>query len=186
MLLMAFLIALLFFLFFSTFGSQLVWNQLVRGVPGLEGKWVSGSLAEGWQLRDTKWQNEYVTVSLKQVKAKWKLASLLSGQFEVDSLVVDGLTVTRRDVAEPAAMPDSALVVLPSVNEYISAPIPIVLHQLTLSDFIYDDPVVQVKVKSLATAADWQAHQIAIKPSQSEFSRCLVKADSSYSRQTVR
>ena len=167
MLLVAFLIALLFFLFFSTFGSQLVWNQMVRVVPGLEGKWVSGSLAEGWQLRDTKWQNDYVSVSLKQVDAKWKLTSLLSGQFEINSLAVDGLVVTRQDVAEPA-VPDSALVVLPPVNEYISSPIPIVLGQLKLSDFIYDDPVVQVKIKSLATEANWQAHHIAIKSSQSE------------------
>jgi translocation and assembly module TamB len=167
MLLVAFLIALLFFLFFSTFGSQLVWNQMVRVVPGLEGKWVSGSLAEGWQLRDTKWQNDYVSISLKQVDAKWKLTSLLSGQFEINSLAVDGLVVTRQDVAEPA-VPDSELVLLPSVNEYISSPIPIVLGQLKLSDFIYDDPVVQVKIKSLATEANWQAHHIAIKSSQSE------------------
>ena len=59
---------------------------MVRVVPGLEGKWVSGSLAEGWQLRDTKWQNDYVGISLKQVDAKWKLTSLLSGQFEINSL----------------------------------------------------------------------------------------------------
>lgn len=42
-----FLAAMFFFLLFSASGSQLVWNQLTRWVPGLRGEWVSGSLAEG-------------------------------------------------------------------------------------------------------------------------------------------
>lgn len=174
-LLLAFLAAMLFFLLFSAFGSQLVWNQLLRLVPGLQGEWISGSLAEGWQLRDAKWQNEYVTVSLKQVQARWKLASLLTGEAEVNSLLVDGLTVIRRDVAESAEVSYDTAVMLSPVNEYISSPIPVVLHQLTVSDFIYDDPVVQVKVKSLATAANWQAHRLDIKPSQSELVEVWLK-----------
>ena len=90
MLLVAFLATMFFFLLFSASGSQLVWNQLTRWVPGLQGEWVSGSLAEGWQLRDTSWQSEYVTVSLKRVQTRWQLASLLSGQAEIDLLEVDG------------------------------------------------------------------------------------------------
>nr|WP_321242741.1 hypothetical protein [uncultured Tolumonas sp.] len=65
-LLMAFLVAIVFFLLFSAFGSQLVWNQLVRVVPGLKGELVAGSLADGWQVHDLQWQNKEVTVSLKQ------------------------------------------------------------------------------------------------------------------------
>lgn len=162
-LLMAFLVAIVFFLLFSAFGSQLVWNQLVRVVPDLKGELVSGSLADGWQVHDLKWQNKEISVSLKQGQAQWKLASLLAGEVEINSLIVDGLTVTRRDVVEPAVTPT---VVAP--NAYTSTPLPIVLHQLQLSDFTYDDPVVRVKLQQLTTAAEWQAHRITINPSQSE------------------
>ena len=87
-LLMAFLVAIVFFLLFSAFGSQLVWNQLVRVVPDLKGELVSGSLADGWQVHDLQWQNKEVTVSLKQGQAQWKLASLLAGEVEVDGETV--------------------------------------------------------------------------------------------------
>ena len=168
MLLVAFLAAMFFFLLFSASGSQLVWNQLTRWVPGLQGEWVSGSLAEGWQLRDTSWQSEYVTVSLKRVQTRWQLASLLSGQAEIDLLEVDGLTVSRRDMPDSADEVDVAPEALPTTDRYISTPVPIALHQLKVSDFVYDDPVVRVKVGHLETAADWQEHQIDIKPSHSE------------------
>ena len=168
MLLVAFLATMFFFLLFSASGSQLVWNQLTRWVPGLQGEWVSGSLAEGWQLRDTSWQSEYVTVSLKRVQTRWQLASLLSGQAEIDLLEVDGLTVSRRDMPDSADEVDVAPEALPTTDRYISTPVPIALHQLKVSDFVYDDPVVRVKVGHLETAADWQEHQIDIKPSHSE------------------
>ena len=65
-LLMAFLVAIVFFLLFSAFGSQLVWNQLVRVVPDLKGELVSGSLADGWQVHDLKWQNK-VSITISQI-----------------------------------------------------------------------------------------------------------------------
>jgi len=155
MLLVAFLAAIFFFLLFSASGSQLLWNQLTRWVPGLQGEWVSGSLAEGWQLRDTRWQSEYVTVSLKRVQTRWQLAALLSGQAEIDLLEVDGLTVNRRNMPDSADESDVVPEVLPTTDRYIPTPVPIVLHQLKLSGFIYDDPVVRVKVGHLETAAEW-------------------------------
>ena len=166
MLLVAFLAAMCFFLLFSVSGSQLVWNQLTRWVPGLQGEWVAGSLAEGWQLRNVQWQGESVTVSLNHVQTRWRLASLLTGKADVDSLDVAGLTVSRRDMPddtdEPAVFPDAQQI----ANRYILTPVTIALHQLKLSDFVYDDPVVRVKVGHLETAADWQEHRIDIKPSQ--------------------
>lgn len=168
MLLVAFLAAMCFFLLFSVSGSQLVWNQLTRWVPGLQGEWVSGSLAEGWQLRHVQWQGEYVTVSLNHVQTRWRLASLLTGKADVDSLEVAGLTVNRRDMPddtdEPTVFPEA----LQIANRYILTPVTIALHQLKLSDFVYDDPVVRVKVGRLETAAEWQEHKIDIKPSQAE------------------
>ena len=59
----AFLAVMFFFLLFSAAGSQLLWNQLIRWVPGLQGEWVSGSLADGWQLRDAKWQNDFICLN---------------------------------------------------------------------------------------------------------------------------
>ncbi len=168
MLLVAFLAAIFFFLFFSASGSQLVWNQLTRWVPGLQGEWVSGSLADGWQLRDTRWQSDSVTVSLKHVQTRWQLVSLLSGQAEIDLLEVDGLTVSRRDMPDSADVADVVPEVLPVTDRYIPTPVSIMLHQLKLSGFVYDDPVVRVKVGNLETVAEWQGHQIDIEPSHAD------------------
>ena len=184
MLLVAFLATMFFFLLFSASGSQLVWNQLTRWVPGLQGEWVSGSLAEGWQLRDTSWQSEYVTVSLKRVQTRWQLASMLSGQAEIDLLEVDGLTVSRRDMPDSADEVDVAPEALPTTDRYISTPVPIALHQLKVSDFVYDDPVVRVKVGHLETAAEWQEHQIDIAPSHSESVDVWLKPTPSAAKKT--
>jgi len=178
-LVIALLIAVFSLLFFSSFGSQLVWHRLQSMVPGLEGKWSSGVLANGWELHDTKWQNEYVTISIKHAQIKLKLLSLLTGKLDVDALMVDGLSVTRREVNASTALPDVQPAVIQTANEYISTPIPIVVHQLTLSDFTYDDPVVQVRVKSLLTGANWRAHHIEINPSQSAFVDVWLKPNQS-------
>jgi translocation and assembly module TamB len=167
LLLVAFLFALIFFLLSSSFGSQLLWNQLVRIVPGLQGELISGSLADGWQLRNIQLKNESVSVSLKKATAEWSLPSLLAGQMEIKSLVIDGLTVSLHNnpnSQEPLPLPEHAL----PLDPYLSTPMPIALHKLSVSDFSYDDSVVQVKVKSLQTAAKWQDHTIEIQPSASE------------------
>jgi Uncharacterized protein conserved in bacteria len=158
-LLVAFLVALLFFLLFSVSASQLMWNQLTRWVPGLQGEWVSGSLAEGWQLQNARWRNDAITVSLKHVQTKWTLASLLNGELALDELDVEGLTVSRTD---SVSTEEQVAAAQDSVNSYISTPIPIQLGRLKVSDFLYDDSVVQVKVKELNTAANWDGHRIDI------------------------
>lgn len=43
--------------------------------------------------------------------------------------------------------------VLPTMDRYIPTPVPIALHQLKVSDFVYDDPVVRVKVGHPETAS---------------------------------
>lgn len=181
-LVIAFLAVMFFFLLFSASGSQLVWSQVVRWVPGLQGEWVSGTLAEGWQLRDAKWQNDFISVSVKQITARWQLSSLLTDQIEVDSLVVNGLSVIRKEIPdEPEATPKTILqknepiLEHPSVSRYLATPIPIALHQLQVSDFLYDDPVVQVRVKQLDTGATWLEHQINIFPSRSESADVWLK-----------
>ncbi len=169
----AFLAVMFFFLLFSAAGSQLLWNQLIRWVPGLQGEWVSGSLADGWQLRDAKWQNDFISVSAKQITTRWQLSSLLTGQAEVDSLVVNGLSVIRKELPddpEPLPIQDPQ-----PTSRYIVTPIPVALHQLQVSDFIYDDPVVQVRVKQLDTGATWLEHQINIDPSRAESADVWLK-----------
>lgn len=163
------------FLHFSPVGSQFIWSQLQRWVPELKGEWVSGSLADGWELRNTEWQNEFVTVSLDHVQVRWSWASLLRGKVAIASLDVDGLTVTRHHVVDAANVATTAETD-GLAREYFSSPLPIEIQQLNLSHFVYDDPVVTVAIKSLNTGAMWQAHRITIQPSQSESVDVWLKA----------
>jgi translocation and assembly module TamB len=159
-LVVAFLVACLYFLLATASGSQLLWSQLVRWVPGLEGTLVSGSLSSGWQLDRMRWHNPVIDVTADQLAFRWSMTSLLAGSAELDAVTAKNLRVIRRDrTTEEPAEPESSAT---TQAFWISTSLPIHVRQLRVDQFVYDDPVVHVALNSLQTEAQWSGHQIKL------------------------
>lgn len=71
------------------------------------GEWVSGSLADGWQLRDAKWQNDFYFGFCKTNYYPLAVIFFINRtDKEVDSLVVNGLSVIRKELLDdPEPLP---------------------------------------------------------------------------------
>lgn len=159
-LVVAFLIACFYFVLATASGSQLLWGQLVRWVPGLEGTLVSGSLSSGWQLDRMRWHSSTIDVSADQVAFQWSMASLLAGSADIQHVTAKNLKVVRRDSPhEEPVEPESSAT---THAFWISTSLPVDIRQLRVDQFVYDDPVVHVALDSLQTEAQWSGHQIKL------------------------
>lgn len=166
LLITAFIFAVCLFFVFSASGSQIIFSQLERWVPGLKGELVAGNLDKGWKINDFQFESSIISISAKELDASWQLNSLFNTEFIVDSFKATGLHIETHQLQDPStADTEQDTVVL---TKFIETPLPLYLNNLILEDFVYQDSTVAVSIAVLKTAAQWQNSKITIAASSAD------------------
>ena len=176
-----FIVAVIFFFLFSENGSQFLWSQAQRWVPGLQGEFVQGSVVDGWELEQFQFHNDMIDVSAQHLKTKWRLASLLSDEALIDEVSADKLTIHLSSNSSTSNEEDQTQI----ENRYITTPIALKLNKLALSEFVYEDATVKVQLKQFDSAAELIGHDLHIPASSLSGVDVQLKPQSLTSTTTV-
>jgi translocation and assembly module TamB len=134
-LIIAFVSLVLILTFVSTTekGLQLLWQAVQPLIPAtLSIERVEGRLSGPVSLRQLKFSNEGVSVTLGHAELEWSPLQLFSGVLQLDRLVVEDLHYRPGETAAPAEPEPAAL------PERIVLPIAVNLEQLRVRNLAFD------------------------------------------------
>ncbi|MGL4204587.1 MAG: hypothetical protein ACRCRW_00425, partial [Aeromonadaceae bacterium] len=159
------LLTLLGLLLFTSSGNQMIWQQLQRQLPNLQGELVSGHLGTGWEIHNLDFHSSLLDLKASKARLAWQAGALFAGKLIIDELLLDKPQLTLHpQPAEPTSEPD---VDEPSTpNQLITLPVSLFVQQLSVQNFALQTPDVVVKVGALSAAADWQGDTLVLRRSK--------------------
>ncbi len=101
-------------LLFSSWGLTLALRVANSTLPGeLSVRSQQGSLLGPILLRDVRYHDEHVNLSIRQLDLEWRALALFSGRLELTKLGVDDITIDVRSARQTQASQQKARLVLP-------------------------------------------------------------------------
>ena len=140
-------------------GLHFALNSTVRWLHGLEIATISG----GWSdlnLQHVRYRTKGISVEIDKFNLSLQVNCLKRLQLCVNNISTEGVNVHLDSKAFPSTEePDNS-----KPLTKLSTPFAIFLHQLTLKNINIQIDNSQIALAELATAADWQANLLTIKP----------------------
>lgn len=140
-------------LFYTNKPLQLLSGLIPQSSPVQIGE-VSGTLAEGFTLKDVQFEQDGIKLKINSLTAKVSWYCL--GRFEIclDEATAQGvdLILSQAEAADVASQPDTNVLELPKVS----------ITQLQISDLTLQQGELQLNLKSLSTALKFGGQQVLL------------------------
>ncbi|KAB7623715.1 translocation/assembly module TamB domain-containing protein [Alkalilimnicola sp. S0819] len=140
----------------TTSGARWLVGQAQALEPRLAVTVVDGDLWSGLEVRQLRWQDEALAVSLRQALLRWRLSCLGSWRVCVDHLEAEGLRVTLHGTDEPAKTAEQPMAPL-------DLPVEITLRGLVLSDSTVQLDDTRLAVHRLQGAAQLRGSELDLR-----------------------
>ncbi len=145
-------------LLFTHSGNVLLWRQVVRALPALNGELVRGELQNGWRFENVSWQDPQVAFTASAVTLDWQPVRLLTTLFStrelpVQLLAVEGGRLTvhpSQEQTEPA-------------NTKLDIPLALEVQRLDIIDFQFATTGTDVALGSLSASVRLQDNRLHIQ-----------------------
>ncbi len=179
-------LTLLGVLLFTSSGNQIIWQQLQRQLPSLQGELVSGHLGTGWEIHNLDFHSSLLDLKASKARLAWQAGALFAGKIIIDELLLDKPQLTLHpQPTEPTSELDVDESSTP--NQLISLPVSLFVQQLTVQNFALQTPDVVVKVRQLDATAEWQGEKLVLRRSTgADVDVALLLADVQESSQAQR
>ncbi|HGJ5875876.1 MAG TPA: translocation/assembly module TamB domain-containing protein [Arsenophonus sp.] len=140
-------------------GLHFALNSAVRWLPGLEIAAISGAWSD-LNLQHVRYRTKGINVEIDKFNLSLQVNCLKRLQLCVNNISTEGVNVQ----VDSKAFPSTEELANSKPLTKLSTSFAIFLHQLTLKNINIQIDNIQIALAELATAVDWQANLLTIKP----------------------